>query len=149
MEREYESFLYRWFEEVWNAGSEESLDEMLHDDVYAHGLTDERGEIVRGKEEFRKFFRNFRAALSDINVEVGEVIRDGDKISAVTHVKAVHAGPELGFPASNNKVEFSGILMVRLKDDRIVEAWNYYDFVKMFAQMGVLAIQPPEAAANK
>jgi predicted ester cyclase len=118
---------------------------MIADDVIAHGLTDENGEVVRGKEDFRRFFTNFRSAFPDVHVELGETVCDGDKMAAVCRVTASHAGPGLGFVATNNKVEFSGILMVRLRDDKIIEAWNYYDFMSMFGQLGVLSITPPDA----
>jgi steroid delta-isomerase-like uncharacterized protein len=139
----YQTFLHRWFEEVWNQGREETINELVADDVIAHGLTDQNGDNVVGKEDFRMFFRNFRSAFSDINVEVGEVMQDGDKMSALTRVRATHGGDGLGFCATNNAVDFSGILMVRLRDGQIAEAWNYYDFVSMFGQLGVLAINPP------
>jgi steroid delta-isomerase-like uncharacterized protein len=138
----YETLLHRWFDEVWNQGREETIDELVADDVIAHGLTDQNGDNVVGKEDFRMFFRNFRSAFSDINVEVGEVIQDGDRISAVTRVRATHGGDGLGFCATNNRVDFSGMLMVRLRDGQMVEVWNYYDFVTMFGQLGVLAINP-------
>jgi steroid delta-isomerase-like uncharacterized protein len=144
MTMECDTFLHRWFEEAWNKGREEAIDEMVHDDVVAHGLTDEKGEMVKGKEDFRRFFRSFRDAFPDIHVEIAETVCDGDKMAAICKVRASHSGPGLGFSATNNRVEFSGILMVRLRDDKIVEAWNYYDFISMFGQLGVLSIKPPE-----
>lgn len=138
---QYPSLLHRWFEEVWNQGREETIDELLADDVVAHGLTDENGDNVVGKEEFRRFFKRFRSALSDINVEVGEVMHDGDRVSAITRVRATHCGDGLGFCATQQPVDFSGILMVRLRDGQMAEVWNFYDFMTMFGQMGVLSIK--------
>jgi len=137
------TFLHRWFEDVWNQGREDTIDELVADDVIAHGLTDQNGDNVVGKEDFRMFFRNFRSAFSDINVEVSDVMQDGDKMSALTRVRATHCGEGLGFCATNNNVDFSGILMVRLREGQMAEVWNYYDFMTMFGQLGVLAINPP------
>lgn len=146
MSRENSTFLHRWFEEVWNKGREEAIDEMLDDDIVAHGLTDASGEMVRGKEEFKVFYRNFRASFPDIHVDLEETIAEGEKLAAVCKVTASHAGDGLGFRATNNRIEFSGIIMVRLKGDKIIEAWNYYDFISMFGQMGVLSLSQPDLA---
>lgn len=140
MPTEHETFLHRWFEEAWNQGREEAIDEMVDPEVVAYGLTDAEGETVRGREDFRRFFRQFRSAFPDIHVDIEETISDGDKIAAVCRVSATHRGHGLGFAATNNPAEFCGILMVKLKDGKIAEAWNYFDFMTLFGQLGVLSI---------
>jgi steroid delta-isomerase-like uncharacterized protein len=141
-----DTFLHRWFEEAWNQGREEAIDEMVDPDVIAYGLTDAEGVPVSGREDFRNFFRNFRSAFPDIHVDIEETIREGDKIGAVCRVTATHKGHGLGFAATGNRTEFRGILMVRLRDGKIAEAWNYFDFMTLFGQLGVLSITPPEVA---
>ena len=48
MSDETKSILHRWFEEVWNKGREEAIDELFAEDGIAHGLADEQGEALRG-----------------------------------------------------------------------------------------------------
>jgi predicted ester cyclase len=110
------------------------------DDVAAYGLTDEEGKNISGINEFRRFFRNFRVAFPDIKVTVEETISDGDKIGAVCRVSGLHTGDGLKLRATNQPVDFSGILMVRLREGKIAEAWNYFDFMTMFAQLGALSL---------
>ena len=38
----------RWFEEVWNKGREDAVDEMFAEEGVAHGLADESGAELRG-----------------------------------------------------------------------------------------------------
>lgn len=135
-----ETFLHRWFEEAWNKGREEAIDEMVAPDVVAYGLKDAEGAPVSGREDFRRFFMQFRSAFPDIHVDIEETIREGDKIGAVCRVTATHRGHGLGFAATNNRAEFCGILMVRLRDGKIAEAWNYFDFMTLFGQLGVLSM---------
>jgi steroid delta-isomerase-like uncharacterized protein len=136
----YETFLHRWFEEAWNKGNEEIIDEMIDDDVIGYGLTDESGNQIRGKEEFRRFYRNFRSAFPDIKFEIQETIVEGDKIGAVCRVTGTHSGDGINLTATNQPIDFSGVLMVRLKDGKMVEAWNYFDFMKLFGQLGALSL---------
>jgi len=34
--------------------------------------------------------------------------------------------------------EFTGIAIVRVKDGKIIEAWNNFDFMKMYKQLGAI-----------
>ncbi len=70
MAEEKQTFLHRWFEEVWNNRSEAAIDEMLADDVVGHGLVDPEGNTVRGKDSFKSLHRAFLSAYSDLNIKV-------------------------------------------------------------------------------
>ena len=135
---ELKALIRRWFEEVWNKGREEAIDEMFAEDGIAHGLADESGAALRGASDFKPFFRNFRGAFPDIEVVVEDTIAEGDKVAARCSVRATHAGDTLGFAATQKPVEISGISIVRVRDGKIVEAWNHFDFMRLFQQIGAL-----------
>ncbi len=50
MTNQNDTILHHWFEEVWNKGRREVIDEMLSPDAIAHGLTDAKGNEVGGAE---------------------------------------------------------------------------------------------------
>jgi steroid delta-isomerase-like uncharacterized protein len=127
----------RWFEEVWNKGREEAIDEMLAEDGIAHGLVDENGEELRGPANFKPFFRKFRGAFPNIEVVVEDCICEGDKAAARCTVRAQHTGDSLGIAATNNSVEFDGLCIIQVKDGQIVEAWNNFDFARLNQQIGI------------
>ena len=129
------ALMRRWFEEVWNKGREEAIDEMFAEDGLAHGLADETGEPLRGATGFKPFFRNFRGAFPDIEVIVEDLIAEGDKVAARCRVRATHAGEGLGFAATKRPMEITGMTFVRVRDGKIVEAWNNFDFMGMFQQL--------------
>jgi predicted ester cyclase len=136
---EYETFMHRWFGEVWNQKNEAAIDEMCDENVIANGLTDAAGDTVRGIASYKNLFRTFLAAYPDIEITVEDTISEGDKIVARCRVSATHTGDGLGITATNQPVEFTGIAIVRLKDGKIVEAWNEFDFLKMFSQVGAVS----------
>jgi hypothetical protein len=72
------TILHRWFEEVWNQGRESAIDEMSYHDVHGHGLKAPDGNEVQSMEAFKAYYRQMRAALSDIHVTVEDVITEGD-----------------------------------------------------------------------
>lgn len=135
MTDQYNTFVHRWFEEVWNKGRAEAIDEMLACDGVAHGLTDESGKELCGPEGFKPFFESFRKAFPDLEVKVEDTVIEGDKIAARCTIRGTHAGEGIGIAATNRPVEFTGMTIVRLKDGKIAEAWNNFDFMGMFQQL--------------
>src|SRR4051812_24810208 len=114
MSDENKALVHRWFEEVWNKGREEAIDELFAEDGIAHGLADDEGATMRGPAGFKPFFRNFRGAFPDIQVIVEDCISEGDKVAARCRVRASHAGEGLGVAASGNPVEITGVTIVRI-----------------------------------
>jgi hypothetical protein len=51
-------------------------------------------------------------------------------------VVARHVGDALGGPATHKGVDFWGITIARVRDGRIVEGWNCFDFLRMYQQLG-------------
>ena len=126
----------RWFEEVWNKGREEAIDEMFGEEAVARGLADEGGAPLRGPAGFKPFFRRFREAFPELEVVVEETVSEGDKVAARCTVRGRHGGDTLGFAASGRAVEFTGMTIARVRGGKIVEAWNNFDFMSMFQQLG-------------
>lgn len=133
-----DALIRRWFEEVWNKGREEAVDEMFAEEGVANGFVDESGQPLRGPTGFKPFFRRFREAFPEIEVTVEETISEGDRVAARCTVRGSHRGDSLGFAATDRPVEFTGICIVRVSQGKIVEAWNNFDFMAMFQQLGAL-----------
>ena len=132
------ALLHRWFEEVWDKGRAEAIDEMLAAEAVAHGLADESGAPLRGPEGFKPFFHKFREAFPDIEVNIDDIITEGETVAARCTVRGTHRGNSLGVEATQQPVEFTGMTMLRVKDGQIAEAWNNFDFLKLFQQIGAM-----------
>jgi steroid delta-isomerase-like uncharacterized protein len=139
----------RWFEEVWNNGRADAIDELFAEDGVAHGLADASGEELRGPANFRVFHQRFREAFPGIEVVVEDAISEGDKVAARCTVRAKHEGDSLGFAATNRAVEFTGMTFARVREGQIVEAWNNFDFMAMFQQLGALRMDAPAASPGR
>lgn len=132
-----ELFMQRWFEEVWNNKNEAAVDEMFAEDGVGYGLGDEN---VVGPENFKVFHRAFVSAYPDLKVTVEDTLVDGDKIAVRCKVTGSHAGEGIGVSPTNQPVEFTGMVIVRVKDGKIVEAWNEFNFMEMYKQVGALTL---------
>ena len=138
MTTESKEVIHRWFEEVWNKGREEAIDELFAEDGVAHGLSDESGSELRGPAGFKPFFHKFRSAFPDIQVLIEDAIAEGDKVAVRCSVRARHTGEGLGLAATNQPVAITGMSIARVKDGKIVEAWNNFDFMGLFQQIGAI-----------
>jgi steroid delta-isomerase-like uncharacterized protein len=145
MSEENKALVRRWFEEVWNKGRAEAIDEMFAEEGTAHGLADDTGAPLRGPANFKTFHSKFREAFPDIEVTVEDVITEGDRVAARCSVRASHQSDSLGFAATGRGVEFTGMTFARVADGKIVEAWNNFDFMAMFQQLGALRLDAADA----
>ena len=148
MSEENKALIRRWFEEVWNRGRGEAIDELFAEDGVAHGLAGDGGGSLRGPAGFKPFFQRFRGAFPDIEIVVEDIIAEGDRVAARCSVRGRHQSDSLGFAATNQPVEFDGICIVRIRDGKIVEAWNNFDFMAMFVQVGAVQFKAMDAAGN-
>jgi predicted ester cyclase len=119
--------LYKWFNEVWNDDNEDAIDRLMTSDSSANGIL--TADQPKGAEGFKIFFRGFRSQFHTVRIDVEDVISQDDMESARTTIYATHT-------ESGKNVTFSGICMVRVKDEKIAEAWNNYDFLELYQQLG-------------
>ncbi len=141
MSEENKALIRRWFSEVWNQGRAEAIDEMFAADGIAYGLADEEGHPLRGAAGFKPFFKKFRDAFPDLEVVVEDTVAEGDKVAARCIVRGSHQSDSLGFAATHQPTEFTGLCIVRVRDGQIVEAWNNFDFMSVFQQLGALQLR--------
>jgi steroid delta-isomerase-like uncharacterized protein len=133
-----DTLIRQWFEELWNQGREETIDRILAPGARIFGLPTPDNKPISGPEEFKPFFRNFRAAFPDLRVTVERTITEGDLVAAHCLVRGTHRGDALGTPATNRAVEFSGMCIVRAAGGQLVEGWNCFDFLTCYQQIGLL-----------
>ena len=125
------SFAERWFGEVWNKGRREAIAEMTAPEAVFHDGTD----IMRGPEGFYPFFDRMRANFSDLSVTVEDVIVEGDRLCVRWSSNATHTGEGLGIPPNGQRCHITGISIVRVKDGKVIEAWQNWDMLGLLQQI--------------
>lgn len=138
MSEQNKELVRRWFEEVWNKGRAEAIDEMLDEDGIVHGLSDDPSKPIVGPNDFRPFHTLFREAMPNMIVVVEDLVAEGDKVATRCSVRGKHEGDFMGRAATHAPVEFTGITIVRIENGKIVEAWNNFDFMTLHKQVGLL-----------
>src|SRR5260370_36478517 len=112
------ALLHRWFEEVWNQGREESIDELLAKDGRIFGLGESDAE-VRGPYGFKPFFRNLRTSSPDMHIRIEDTIAEADKAAVRIVMEGSHSGAGLGIPATARRVRVAGIAMLSSAEGKL------------------------------
>ena len=138
MYEENKQLVRRWFDEVWNKGRADAIEEMFAENGVAHGLSDDPSQPITGPREFRPFHTLFRDAFPNMMIVVEDAVAEGDKVAARCSIRAKHEGDFMGREATQSPVEFTGMVIVRIENGKIVEAWNNFDFMRLHKQVGLI-----------
>ena len=65
-----------------------------------------------------------------------QTVVEGDRVAAHCHVTGRHVGDALGGPATGRSIDIRGTTIGRVRDGKIVEGWNTFDFLTMYQQIG-------------
>ena len=121
----------RWFEQVWVAGGESAVDQLLAPD--ASGWLE--GRIVRSAIDFKDARRTVLHVFPDLSITVEETIEQDDRVAVRWRATATHRGEGLGVAPTNRKVTFRGISWLEMRDGRIVHAWDSWNLGALVATL--------------
>jgi steroid delta-isomerase-like uncharacterized protein len=121
--RTHEDTVRRWYREVWTAGGDATVHELMADDIEGHM----EGTHVRGRDQFLAERERLLQAFPDLAIVVDDVIAQGDKVAIRWHVNGTHRGDGLGFAASHRPVAFRGMTWMEFRDGRIVAGWDSWN----------------------
>jgi steroid delta-isomerase-like uncharacterized protein len=143
MSHENSALIRRWFEEVWNKGRTEAIDEMTSPDIVGHGQAQHDTDI--GLKEFKPFVVSLRNAFPDMKVEIDQTFEEGDKVVARWTSTMTHKGDFLGIAPTGKKVSITGTTIQRILNGKIVEGWDNWDQLGLLVQIG--AVNPAHFVA--
>ncbi len=131
------TLLRRWFDEVWNRGMADTIDELFSPEGVIWGVG--RPEVAsRGSAEFKAFYVALRSACPDVQINLEQVVQEGDTAFARWTATMTHAGEGLGIAPTNKIMKLCGMTAIRASNGTIVEGWNIWDQVGMARELGVL-----------
>ena len=131
---ENESIVRRLFEECFNRGNVDLLDQLVSPDF----LPDYVGaKGARGREGFR-FIVGLRAAFPDIHYTIDDLVAADDRVAVRWRWTGTHQGEFRGVSASQKPVSTTGSGIFRLRDRKIIGATLETDRLGFLQQLGVI-----------
>lgn len=96
---------------------------------------------IHGIENFKKIAGKGRAAFSDIEPTIDEMIAEGDKVAVRWSVSATSialvAFGDIEIPAGKTLAR-TGITILRFRNGKVIEETTYEDRLGMMEQLGVV-----------
>ena len=99
--------------------------------------------MVRGPAAFKPFLRNMRSAFPDCHVSVEDTVSQGEKIAIRLTFKGTHHGDGIGIAPTTRRVSVPGLVLMRVVNGQIAEAWNNWDQLGLLHQLD--AVPAPQA----
>jgi hypothetical protein len=128
--------LETWFRRVWTEEDTSAIDELFIPAGEARGLG---ANALIGPEGFKQFHSALRGLLSDFVITIDKSLEVDDWICAICTLRA--KSRQSGIP-----IEITGQVMIRIADGKLTEAYNHWDFLGIFSQLGLLPTQTFEKA---
>jgi steroid delta-isomerase-like uncharacterized protein len=129
----------RYWSEVWTAGGEAAVAELLAEDEIHHwgfgGTTDNLDDYT---ERLLLFF----AAFPDMAFRVDLAMADGDMVATRWTATGTHEGPWLGIEPTGATIEYTGMQMFRIACGKIAESWGEANHLSLLEQLGALPDLP-------
>ncbi len=135
----------REIQELFNhTGNLDAADEIYAPDYVGHDPT---GAEMRGVEGAKQYAAALRQAFPDLESTIEDQIAQGDKVVSRFSARGTHQGETEEFgPATGNRMEITGVTIVRFSGGKVAESWDHYDALGMMQQLGLVP-EPEQARA--
>ena len=130
--KENKAIIRRYFDEVWNQGIIEVIDELVARDVSGQDAVIDETRTI---EEVKELVVLFRTAFPDASYTVHDLIAEGDRVVARWSLTGTHRGTIYDLSPTGKRVSVNGILIFRLEDGKIVEYWGKIDYLGLMRQL--------------
>ena len=95
---------------------------------------------LQGYEGFKQLTMLFRSAFPDGQVEIEDMLAEGDKVAARFRLRGTNSGSFMGMPPTNKAVDITATGIFRAVDGRMTEHWMNFDMLSLLQQLGVVPV---------
>lgn len=119
-----------------SAGDIAGFGGLVADDFVEH---EEIPGLAATKDGMLEYFGLLLSAFPDMQMDVEDLVAEGDKAVARVRATATHQGDFMGVPATGKPVEVQLIDIMRFDSDGLVcEHWGVVDMLSLLQQLGVV-----------
>ncbi len=117
-----------WYTRVWENGDLAAIEDMFHPDTAADGLVP---GLALGVDEFKFLVATIQELIEPPRIVIEKTVEQGDWLAgfASMHTRSIDLRHDL---------KVGGMVMARFDGPVIVEAYNSFDFITFFEQLGLL-----------
>jgi steroid delta-isomerase-like uncharacterized protein len=139
MSEQNKTAIRRIFEEAWNQGRLEVVDEVVASSFVGREPTTPGG--FRGPSGYKQLIERYRTAFPDTNFTVEDQLAEGDTVITRWTTSGTQSGDMPGLPATGKRVNITGITETRFNRGKSVDEWVSWDTLGMLQQLGAAPAQ--------
>jgi steroid delta-isomerase-like uncharacterized protein len=126
----------RYFEEVWNQGRLDVLDELLAPDYVNH--TPSTPNPPPGPAGLKPIVQAIREAFPDLHYRIEDAVATDDAVILRVVMTGTHRGALFGLAPTGRRIEVKQINIEHIRNGRIAEHWRVTDELTLMRQLGVV-----------
>ncbi len=115
------SLIKRFWNDVWNKGKLELIDEPIAPDFIAYDLPK---NMAHGPKGYKKYVKTCRIAFPDGQDIIQDLIAEDDKVVLRYIGRGTHKGDFMGVKATGKKVKVPGVEIFHVEGGKIKENWS-------------------------
>jgi predicted ester cyclase len=127
----------RAIEELWNKGNLAIADELYATNFVRHDP--DNPDLPRGPSGVKLDVTNTRRAFPNFHLKILDIIGTNDKVVVRWNATGTHIGQLRNLQPTGKEVNFSGITICRIENDKCQEIWVARDSLGLMKQIGVVA----------
>lgn len=124
----------RYFEEVWNQGKLDVLDDILSPEYINHSPGFENPKP--GPEGLKPIVSTIRTGFPDLKYIIEKLIVTNDYVAVYVTMTGTHTGIFFGIEPTGKKIEVHQMQFERISDGKMIEHWRVTDDLSMMKQLG-------------
>ena len=136
MSAQNKAAMRRIYEEFWNQGNFENIDEIVSPDYVGYLPTPP--DAPSGRDGLVWLIQTYRAAFPDIHVQLEDQIAEGDKVMTHITIRGTHQGQFMHIAPTNKKISLEAFVFTRFANGRNVEGRVGMDRLALLQQLGAI-----------
>lgn len=126
-------FAHRILDEIFSQGNLSNVHELFSLDIVIHDPDKE----LRGLEQVKQGIMRLREAFPNLHYTAEDTIAEDDKVVIRFTGRGTQRGEFRGVPATGKDMTYTGILILRFVEKKVVDYWAVSDALGIYRQLGV------------
>ena len=137
-----ERIAHLWYEVMWS-----KPDPALADDLVDANYAPAWIQIdKKGPAQVKHEMKYFRSVFPDLKYEIVETAALEDRVWIRYKARGTQSGSAWGFPPTGKTIEYDGVTILYIRDNKVVDQWGAFSFYDMLTDLGLV---PPLWELNK
>ena len=133
---ENRQIITRYFEEVWNQGNLDALDDLIAPDYVNHSPG--TPNPAPGASGLKPIVAALRQGMPDVEFTICDMVITPDKVAVRVVMTGTHTGDFFGIPPTGRRVAVNQLQIERIENGKLVEHWRQTDDLGMMRQLGLI-----------